>query len=433
MKSLQENAYAYRYIYPVLLVLAGLLTYYPVIGHQFLLFWDDQWVVLNYYTEGGLNPENFWDILTDFYHGQYAPFNEYLYLLLYNLAGGYHPAVFHVASLLLHLGNMLWVYVILRSLLPLCTSWSRPKNDVAAFFTALIFGIHPFNVESVAWISASKILVYAFFYFWATYMLLRYVRTGKAVHYLAVLLLFACSFLGKEQAVTFPLWMLLLFWIVGRPMARKRVWLETLPFFALSLFFGILTIRSQLPSDGTPYTPSDAYPFWQRIVYACYTFWEYLIKCFCPVKLSYLYPFPSEPGEPLPSWLLVYPLLMVTVIVGFWRFLLRKPVVFCLLFFIIHIAVALHLMPLSRFAVVADRYAYVASIGVTFFLTYAGMWLYGKFPGNKALHILTLCYLLAMGGYANWRSRAWYDTDSIKKEVRELIEQRDALPEERKE
>ena len=147
MKSLQENAYAYRYIYPVLLVLAGLLTYYPVIGHQFLLFWDDQWVVLNYYTEGGLNPENFWDILTDFYHGQYAPFNEYLYLLLYNLAGGYHPAVFHVASLLLHLGNMLWVYVILRSLLPLCTSWSRPKNDVAAFLIAGKFKVRAFFIS----------------------------------------------------------------------------------------------------------------------------------------------------------------------------------------------------------------------------------------------------------------------------------------------
>lgn len=101
----------------VCLLLAGIAVYYPALRHQFLTLWDDQWVVMNSYTEGGVHWRNLWAILTEFYHGQYAPFNEYFYLTLYNLSGGYHPVVFHAASICLHLANVLWVYVLLQKIL----------------------------------------------------------------------------------------------------------------------------------------------------------------------------------------------------------------------------------------------------------------------------------------------------------------------------
>ena len=152
----------------ILLIVVGFLVYYPILSNQLLDYWDDQWVVMNHYTEGGFNLQNIWSILTEFYHGQYAPFNEFLYLFLYTTFG-YNPFVFHLASLVIHVINSCLVFILLKKILVLNARLQSAKViHLISFITALIFCIHPFNVESVAWMSASKIIVYALFYFLAT-------------------------------------------------------------------------------------------------------------------------------------------------------------------------------------------------------------------------------------------------------------------------
>ena len=59
-----------------------ILIYSPVFSHEFQNKWDDQWVAINHYTEGGLNLHNLWIIVSEFYHGQYAPVNQLYYTLL---------------------------------------------------------------------------------------------------------------------------------------------------------------------------------------------------------------------------------------------------------------------------------------------------------------------------------------------------------------
>lgn len=59
--KLPENQ---RIIY-LLLVVAVLIVYFPVFQNDFLYFWDDQWVVINYYTSGGITLDNLYHILTD--------------------------------------------------------------------------------------------------------------------------------------------------------------------------------------------------------------------------------------------------------------------------------------------------------------------------------------------------------------------------------
>lgn len=58
-------------------VLVCLLVYWPVFTHDFQYRWDDQWVVMNDYTEGGMNLANIIAIIVEFYHGQYAPSGQY--------------------------------------------------------------------------------------------------------------------------------------------------------------------------------------------------------------------------------------------------------------------------------------------------------------------------------------------------------------------
>jgi hypothetical protein len=436
-----HNAKNSKWTYPILLIIAVIATYLPILGNDFLYFRDDQWVVMNRYTESGLNLQNLWAVLTEFYHGQYAPLNELLYLILYSIFG-YNPFWFHLASLLLHAANVALVYVCIIRLLELNRKFIVGNQQLTAFITASIFALHPFNVESVAWMSASKILIYSFYYLLATLAFLCFLKNRSIRHneldpqsptknsfigkyYFFTLLLFICSFLGKEQAVSFPLWMLLIYWLTGYNFKNKKLWFVVAPFFILSLIFGIMTILSQ--TGGNSLFDQSGYPMWQRTVYACYSFTEYLLKSVFPFKLSYLYPFPSVVGEPLPDWLLIYPLLLSVLAITFWKFAVKnKIILFCLLFFGIHIAVALHIVSLSRFAVVADRYAYIAAIGVCFVIAHYTILFINKLNGYRktVLCFAFAAYLLYFGIYSNIRCRVWHDTDSLKKEIRELLKDR---------
>jgi len=409
-----------------------LTVYLPILRNDFLFYWDDQWMVFNRYTEGGINFSNLWAILTEFYHGQFSPVNEYMYLFIYSIFG-YNPFVFHLASLLLHAGNVCLVYLItirifdMRTANDLLRHGNDTQKHAIAFVTALLFAVHPMNVETVAWISASKIVVYAFFYLLATYAFLTYLVKGKTTFYYLTLLLFALSFGGKEQAVIFPVWLLMLYWLLGRSFKERKVWIEVTPFFILALSFGFVTLLSQSASGSGILSHSLQYPLWQRVVLGCYSLVEYIVKFFVPYNLLYIYPFPMLIGESLPGWMLVYPALLLIVIVSLWQYLKKTPLAIGLLFFLIHIAIVLHIIPLSRFAVIADRYIYLSGIGLSFIIAYYFVvFATGKRGFIKKMIIACFSLIvLTLGVYSNLRCRDWKDTDSIKRELRELLKQRD--------
>lgn len=139
---------------------------------------DDQWMVFSHYTERGWTVDNLWHIFTDFYGGQYAPLAFLSYLVLY--AGfGYDPFYFHMFSLLLHIGCVCLVWKLISSLLRVHGGVSEKQILYVNFITTLLFAVHPINVEAVAWISALKVLLYAFFYLLGLLCYLRYIRTSK--------------------------------------------------------------------------------------------------------------------------------------------------------------------------------------------------------------------------------------------------------------
>jgi hypothetical protein len=180
---------------------------------------------------------------------------------------------------------------------------------------------------------------------------------------------------------------------------------------------------SQSASGQGVLTDAAAYPLWQRMVYGCYTLMEYLAKTLFPYKLSYIYLFPAVIGDPLPAWLLLYPALLIIMFVGFWKHLSHWVLKFGLLFFLIHIAVVLNVIQLSRLSIFGDRYLYVALIGIGFILSYFLVYVYQKVKtsGKIAVCCLFAGYVLYLGTYSNVRVRAWYDTDTLKKEIRDLI------------
>ena len=104
----------------------------------------------------------------------------------------------------------------------------------------------------------------------------------------------------------------------------------------------------------------------------------------------------------------------------------KAPVSVGLAFFLIHIAIVLHVIPLSRYVVIADRYIYIACIGLSFIVA----WYFVRFTASRKGVVRKIaigcfaCITLSMIVYSNIRCRDWKDTGSIKKEIRDLLENR---------
>ncbi|MDR0699190.1 MAG: hypothetical protein LBG28_08250 [Tannerella sp.] len=420
----------------LLIFLACLLVYIPVVTFDFQRGWDDGWMVKNHYTILGFTPENLKAVFTEFHVAQYGPVNEIIYMAIFSIFG-YDPVAYHLYPLLLHILNSCMVLLLIRKVIDGRTDATTAHN--VAFLTAALFAVHPLQVESIAWISASKIPLYTFFVLLAMLAYIRYIRTGKIFFYVIAFLLFVCAFGSKEQCIVLPATLFLLDWALGRTSfacgekpedssVAKESWsylvLEKLPFILFALFGGLVTYANQSAGVIERWA---GYSFGQRMVFACYSIVEYFGKMALPVNLLHLYPFPIAPGKALPVHFFVYPFIIAATVIFLVKIIKRRhwPVVFGLLFFLINMALMLHVISMSRFSVIADRYVYLGCTGIFFVVTWYGvLWLRKKTDATRKWTIVAaVCYLFYLGIYAHFRTYVWKDSGTLKKEFRELIDE----------
>ena len=399
----------------IVLILITIAVFASIIGHDFLYNWDDQWVVINKYTDAGLDRKNLWAVLTEFYHGQYAPFNELSYILIHAVYG-YSPVAFHAASLLWHAANTVLLFLFLNRLLKMI-----PNNPLLgrsanmAWICVLLWAVHPVNVEPVAWISASKILVYAFFYLAALLLYLHYIECSGLGKYIGLLVLFVASFLGKEQAVVLPLAFLLVDYVTSRKCGVGYLLLEKAPFLILALFLGIVTIISQGDGGNMP-----EYSLWQRLLFCGYTLYEYMVKAVLPMNLMYLYPFPTTPDGKMPLMMYVYPLMILAAVYIVYVFRKERMLVFGTLFFLVHLLVAIHLISISRFAIVADRYNYLAMVGPLLVIVH---YLYLWYQKHKMIaRVVLVLYFAYLCTYTIIYQQNWENSEHVKRHVKEIVD-----------
>jgi hypothetical protein len=350
----------------LLLLSACVAVYYPVFENNFQYGWDDQIMVLNHYTTGGWSMSNLWNILTDFPYSQYSPLLELNYLLIYTI-GKYNPLLFHAAGLLWHIGNVLLVWTLIKKVGQIGnTKMTAQQWKMTAFLTALLFAVHPVNVEAVAWLSAHKVIMYAFFSLLGFLCYIKYIENKRIRYFVATIICFTLSFMSKEQAVIFPVAILLIDWFARRDLKSRDVWEEKVVFFAIAIFFFVVTLLA----NGNRSDSSISYPLGQRMVFAGYGIFEYITKSLFPIKLNFLYPFPMVAGEALPVKYFIYPILIALLAgcVYVWR--QNRLFLFWVMFFIINLLTCLHLFTMNRMGIVADRYLYVSIVSIMFALSY---------------------------------------------------------------
>ena len=413
-----------RWIVFLMLLFSSCAVFYPTFNNELMSGWDDQWQVVNAYTAGGMNWDNLKPAFLYAFHGQYSPLNQCIYTFIYSFVG-YTPGYYHAYSLLFHILNSFLVYVLLRKMLVSVTAFSVRHCAWIAFLVSMFFCIHPMQVETVAWASASKMVVSTSCYLCSTYFFIRYLTDKKRVFYLSSLFFFIVSYGFKEQVVTLPLWFLLILFCYGADLRTFKTWRKLIPFFIIALVMGLFFVleTKSTPLFAVPDPDVVTYSWWQRLVFSVYALFEYIWKWLFPYKLLYKYYYPMAPGSPLPLWLLMYPLLLVVCLGGCYKYLVRKPVLVGLLFFMIHIALVLHIIPINRAHIVADRYMYLAGVGLSFIVVYyAAFWFVRLRTAFKFVcTFATVVVFLLLAMYSFSRTEKWHDTERLREEVRQSV------------
>jgi len=389
---------------PVLPLLAILLvtfiSYSPSLKNGFT-DWDDRIYVSQNPLVERLSFENLKTIFTTSHNGIYIPLSMISYSLEYALFGK-NPQAYHATNLLLHLLNSLLVFWIFYRL--------NQKKVFLAFIVGILFGVHPLHVESVAWISERKDVLYAFFYFLALGSYLRHSRDGDKRAYWLSLAFFFLSLLSKPMGMTFPLILILVDYCATGNLRIKRLG-RTAPFLLLSLVFSIAAIFASRPQSAMFALGAAApVPVAHRIVLAVYGIAFYALKIFFPFKLAALYPYREtlKSLDPLLLYLspVVLGILAVIVVVSL-RF--TKKVLFGVIFFLISLAPILQIVSIPGNSIVADRYTYVASLGIFYLAALFLTWnIWDKMKPIKLVRTVILACLVVVLSMATFgRCRVW--------------------------
>jgi Tfp pilus assembly protein PilF len=400
-----------KIIFPGLLVLLTFIVYYPVLRNGFTN-WDDAGYITTNNTVQDINATNLRAIFTGYQMGNYHP------LTLLSLAkdwfiGGNNPLVFHITSLLLHIINTLLVFSLLLRLI---------KSRTTAFVAALLFGISTLHVESAAWISERKDVLYSMFFLFSLLAYTMYIDKLKWKWYLLSLFLFILSLFSKGQAVTLSVTLLLADYFTGRKLNNYKVLAEKVPFFVLSVIFGIIAIKAQ--KHGNSLVDLSTFTLLQRICFASYGFIIYLIKLLIPFRLSAIYPYPDLSVSTLPVYFQVFPFLVIAMITSVFVFFRKnKLMVFGFLFFSVNIFTVLQLLPVGS-AIMADRYSYIPSVGL-FLLTAAGIvWLAEKYSsGKRVITGVFVVYIIVISIITGSRVKVWRNSETLWTDVIEKYPQ----------
>jgi hypothetical protein len=347
------------------LFMVSCIAFLPMLGNGFIHTWDDGvYVVQNML----LRDLSFQGIVNIFKYGDdfqkiinnYHPATTLSLALNYRI-GALSPTSYHVTNMLLHGCNAVLAFFFIYTL--------NRKRLWPALISGLLFAVHPMHVESVAWISERKDVLYVFFFLAGLIAYLRYLDQGNFWMLLVSLLLFILSCLSKAMAVPFPLVMLLIDYFRQRKLTRKMIF-EKIPFFIVALVIGLMSVYLQSISAINEF---ETFTVYQRIMHASYGFITYLAKFFHPADLSAFYPYPAITTTGLlPLAFRTAPFLCLAL-AGFLGWVstrkgeIPRVIVFGILFYFFTIALVLQFLSVGK-AIMADRYTYLPFLGLSFVL-----------------------------------------------------------------
>ncbi len=329
-------------IFTATILICIFFAYRPSLFNGFTC-WDDNIYVVENETIRDLSWTSLKTIFTTDVSLNYTP------LTSLSFAGEYHffkytPFFYHLDNLLLHLAVVALVFIFTLRL-----SLSLPVSMLAA----LVFGLHPMHVESVAWVTERKDVLYAFFYMLALIFYWDYLRKKRKIFYALSLLCGFLSILAKPMALSLPLVLFVLDWFYGRKFEKKLLF-EKIPFGLV--IFPIAWLTYNLNARIIDLKFPDAVLTWG------WTLTFYLKKFFFPFDFLPLYelPFPVKLSNLQFAGAFI---IFIFIIVSLIYFRKNRWLAFSFLFYFTSIFFLLRFDKSADLCIVADRFMYLPSVG----------------------------------------------------------------------
>ncbi len=167
------------------------------LSHEFIIELDDYWLIINNPSVQEISFQAIFDILfRDSVDLEYQPLAYISFSIDYSLFA-YNAFAMKMHTLTLHIINICLVYHLFRKM---------EFVPIVALCVAMIFALHPIQVENIAWTSCRRQVIFGLFYFLSLiqYLNVRECKVSKGLFYfkcLLFLLFTVLAFLAKLSAV----------------------------------------------------------------------------------------------------------------------------------------------------------------------------------------------------------------------------------------
>jgi tetratricopeptide (TPR) repeat protein len=333
------------------LVLVTLAVYFPSLKGT--MIFDDE-VMLNSYVS---SPQGLYYIWFSQRLADYVPLTSTSLWIdwhtWHDLAG------FHLTNILLHAISAVILWRLLK-LMRIPGSW----------LAALVFAVHPVNVQSVAWISERKnTLAMVFYLVTIVFYLKSKTESRSRTYYTLSVISFALALLSKSAVVPLPFVLILCDWWQSKQSASQNNpaprfnLLRVTPFFALSLAFGLMAIWIQSHhAIGKEVVQSDS--FLARLLGANRAVWFYLYKDLVPLNLIFVYPKWAISPTTVAAWLPLVGAVILAIVQLRTRHAWCRAALFAFAYFILLLLPVLGFISIyfHKFSLVADYWQYFAII-----------------------------------------------------------------------
>ncbi|HLN19080.1 MAG TPA: tetratricopeptide repeat protein [Patescibacteria group bacterium] len=331
----------------------------------------------------------------------FSAFMGFIQRLIYFFAfklGGLNPGYYRFFNILLHLGTTYFVFIILTLL---------TKRNVA-ILSAIIFAIHPLLNESVAWISGMPYTLHAFFFLMSLFFYIIYRQKLLNRFLIISYLSFFFSLVSSEKAIPLFLVFFLLEYVFK---TLSDNWKRLVPYLALSLIWiGIFAAKISMRTEALEtqfYQQKTAQSIFIQVPVAIVNYFKLIVW---PDKLVLYHTEMQFSGGTYLLMLLIFILYLGTILY-FWR--KNRFIFFWLSFFIISLSTTL--TPLVVSWIVAERYAYLGSIGIFVVFAIFYCWLVEK-SSDANKYILYGIMLLIISAFVTrsiYRNIDWKDEDHL--------------------
>jgi len=418
-----------RWGIPILVVLVTLIVFLPALKNGFV-DWDDEKNFLNNYLYRGLGWEQLKWMFTSARMGPYTPLVSLTFGFDYVL-WGMNPSGYHFTSVALHCVSVAVFYLLCLKLLGhfAGTDSQQGKNELylAAAFSTLFFAVHPLRAESVAWLSGRHDILAGLFYMLA---LLFYIEPRSVFDkkpsvwrsHLLPLAAFLMALLSKGIAISLPVVLIILdIYLLKRLSANPgkwfspgngHAWLEKIPYFALSLVFGLLGYAAQAKVGAL--LSVETFSFVSRFTTALFAAGFYVWKTVVPINLIPFYQLPA--GFGLSSWPVMlggaFILFATITVIALRRIWPAGLAIWA--YYLVTLGPVAGIVKINSQAA-ADRYTYLSCLGFAV-LFGAALWAVRRAPKNliRKSALLAAFFVIAVLGRLTWaQTQVWRNSETL--------------------